>query len=113
MDEFASYLSPSPLKSVRYPNVSFNQVPVIISLVVMVAYIFGGAYLFSNWEDNIGFVDGAYFCFITLTTIGFGDIVSICWCHSHWELARTILNISGWLLAFNLFNTKQIPGILS
>ena len=78
MDEFASYLSPSPLKSVRYPNVSFNQVPVIISLVVMVAYIFGGAYLFSNWEDNIGFVDGAYFCFITLTTIGFGDIVSIC-----------------------------------
>lgn len=48
----------------------------IISLVVMVAYIFGGASLFSTWEDNIGFVDGAYFCFITLTTIGFGDIVS-------------------------------------
>lgn len=48
----------------------------IVSLLIMVAYIFGGAGLFAKWEDNIGFVDGAYFCFITLTTIGFGDIVS-------------------------------------
>ena len=51
------------------------QVPVIISLIIMVGYILGGAALFSQWEDNFTFVDGAYFCFITLTTIGFGDMV--------------------------------------
>ncbi|XP_067930903.1 two pore potassium channel protein sup-9-like [Watersipora subatra] len=41
----------------------------------MVGYILGGAALFSEWEKNISFIDGAYFCFVTLTTIGFGDLV--------------------------------------
>jgi hypothetical protein len=33
-----------------------------------------GALLFSQWE-NWNVLDGAYFCFITFTTIGFGDLV--------------------------------------
>jgi len=37
-------------------------------------YIWGGAVLFAEWEDwNL--LDGSYFCFISLSTIGFGDIV--------------------------------------
>lgn len=27
------------------------------------------------WEEDWGFFEGFYFCFITMTTIGFGDLV--------------------------------------
>ena len=40
----------------------------------MISYICGGAILFGELE-KWGFLDGSYFCFITLTTIGFGDMV--------------------------------------
>ena len=33
-----------------------------------------GAFLFAQWE-SWHVLDGAYFCFITFTTIGFGDLV--------------------------------------
>ncbi|XP_047023294.1 potassium channel subfamily K member 18-like isoform X1 [Helicoverpa zea] len=38
-------------------------------------YLSAGAGLFKMWEDDWTFYDGFYFCFITMTTIGFGDIV--------------------------------------
>jgi Ion channel. len=37
-------------------------------------YICFGAVLFSEWEQW-NFLDSSYFCFISLSTIGFGDIV--------------------------------------
>jgi potassium channel subfamily K member 18 len=40
----------------------------------MVSYICGGALLFSKYEAW-DFLDASYFCFISLSTIGFGDIV--------------------------------------
>ncbi|KFM74853.1 Two pore potassium channel protein sup-9, partial [Stegodyphus mimosarum] len=43
-------------------------------MVILVGYISGGAVLFSLWE-GWGFLDGSYFCFVTLSTIGFGDLV--------------------------------------
>lgn len=49
-------------------------VPLTLCLAIMVGYIWGGAILFSVWEDwNI--LDGSYFCFVSLSTIGFGDFV--------------------------------------
>jgi len=55
---------------------STNQVavPITLSLTVMISYICGGAILFGEWE-GWNFLDGFYFCFITLSTIGFGDIL--------------------------------------
>ncbi|XP_072758263.1 uncharacterized protein Galene [Anoplolepis gracilipes] len=51
-----------------------KPVPIWLCVFLVVSYIFGGAYLFTKREDWL-FLDSAYFCFITLTTIGFGDFV--------------------------------------
>ncbi|XP_035735742.1 uncharacterized protein LOC118447656 isoform X1 [Vespa mandarinia] len=51
-----------------------KPVPIWLCIFLVVSYILGGACLFSKWEKWT-FLDSAYFCFITLTTIGFGDFV--------------------------------------
>lgn len=38
------------------------------------SYILSGAILFGRWEDW-NYLDGSYFCFISLSSIGFGDLV--------------------------------------
>ncbi|KAI9552978.1 hypothetical protein GHT06_020864 [Daphnia sinensis] len=50
-------------------------VPITISLTVMVSYMVGGAVLFQQWETDWDYLDGSYFCFISLSTTGFGDLV--------------------------------------
>lgn len=50
------------------------RVPVPVSLLIIAVYIFGGALMFSVWE-GWDYLEGSYFCFITLSTIGFGDYV--------------------------------------
>ncbi|KAH9525245.1 hypothetical protein Btru_000801 [Bulinus truncatus] len=51
------------------------RVPMSVSLLIVALYIFGGAVLFSVWEAEWDYLIGSYFCFITLSTIGFGDYV--------------------------------------
>jgi len=49
-------------------------VPISLCLIILTAYVFAGSILFSSWE-GWDYLTGSYFCFITLTTIGFGDFV--------------------------------------
>ena len=49
-------------------------VPISICLIIIATYIFAGSVLFTLWEEW-DYLTGSYFCFITLSTIGFGDIV--------------------------------------
>lgn len=46
-----------------------RPVPIWLCVCLVVGYIIAGAFLFERWE-KWEFLDSAYFCFITLTTIG-------------------------------------------
>ncbi|KAH8270759.1 hypothetical protein KR018_000207 [Drosophila ironensis] len=51
-----------------------QQVPISLVLLILMCYICVGTVIFALWE-NWSLVDGAYFCFVTLSTIGYGDFV--------------------------------------
>lgn len=55
-------------------GVKETHVPVYVCLLLVIAYILLGTALFSLWESWDPLTAG-YFCFITLSTIGFGDVV--------------------------------------
>ena len=90
MEESTSSMASGPVGSEEYseeytrvyhtgpvkPTVNLEDVtvPISLCLLVMVSYILGGAMLFSEWE-GWGYLEGFYFSFITLSTIGFGDMV--------------------------------------
>ncbi|XP_055957644.1 two pore potassium channel protein sup-9 [Patella vulgata] len=46
-----------------------------LTFLMLTGYIVGGAIMFGLWEKDWDYLIGSYFCFITLSTIGFGDIV--------------------------------------
>ncbi|GMS88296.1 hypothetical protein PENTCL1PPCAC_10471 [Pristionchus entomophagus] len=72
--ERSDELSLHSLKRGNYGRPSSEKMPVTVGIFIVFAFITGGAILFSVWE-NWNIFDGAYYCFITLSTIGFGDIV--------------------------------------
>jgi hypothetical protein len=43
---------------------------------VLLAWLLAGALMFSSYEDDWSVIDAVYFCFVTGSTIGFGDFVS-------------------------------------
>lgn len=55
-------------------HVQHRQVPFCAPIALLILYLSTGSLLFSLWEDW-PYIDGAYFSFITFTTIGFGDLV--------------------------------------
>lgn len=60
--------------SQQYHSAGSILAPVLLCLCIMLCYICGGAVVLTKLEAWT-FLDGSYFCFMSLSTIGFGDIV--------------------------------------
>ncbi|CAH1784158.1 unnamed protein product [Owenia fusiformis] len=52
----------------------FN-LPVWLAIAITVLYILIGAIMYVQWETNWGYLEAFYFIFISISTIGFGDIL--------------------------------------
>lgn len=65
-DEWIDYTSEMPI---------VRPVPIWLCVFLVIGYIIGGAFYFHRSEPW-SFLDSAYFCFITLTTIGENEISS-------------------------------------
>ncbi|TRY79305.1 hypothetical protein TCAL_02008 [Tigriopus californicus] len=89
-----------------------KEVPVSLCFVVVLAYVMGGSYLFSQ-SEGWALLDSAYFCIVSLTTIGFGDFVpktkkidpelSIAICSTY-----ILFGISLLVMTFNLVQERVI-----
>uniref|UniRef100_T1IJW1 Potassium channel domain-containing protein n=1 Tax=Strigamia maritima TaxID=126957 RepID=T1IJW1_STRMM len=60
--------------AVNEEQMTVQRVPIWLVMTIVSSYIGIGATIFTLWEGWTP-LNGAYFCFITLSTIGFGDLV--------------------------------------
>ncbi|XP_077438649.1 potassium channel subfamily K member 18 isoform X2 [Vanacampus margaritifer] len=84
------------------------NVPFVLILFIVFAYIFLGGLILPVWETEMKGFDPYYFCFITLTTIGFGDIVPH---HPNFFMLTSLFIISGMAvmsMAFKLSQTRLV-----
>ncbi|RXM32639.1 Potassium channel subfamily K member 18, partial [Acipenser ruthenus] len=80
------------------------NVPMTLIVVVVFAYILFGACVLPNWETEWKPFDAFYFCFITLTTIGFGDLVPS---HPNFFMLTSLFIIVGMTIMSMAFKLGQ------
>lgn len=88
--------------SVDYRKVT---IPISVTLSLLSSYLILGAVLFSEWE-NWKLLDGAYFCFVTLATIGLGMSSRIR------SSRKIILSFAGDLVPGKSITSTQVEGKL-
>lgn len=80
------------------------DVPFVLILFIVFAYIFLGGLILPLWETEFKGFDPYYFCFITLTTIGFGDIVPN---HPKYFMLTSLFIIGGMAIMSMAFKLGQ------
>lgn len=80
------------------------DVPFVLIIFIVFAYIFFFGLILPLWETEFKGFDPFYFCFITLTTIGFGDIVPH---HPNYFMVTSLFIIIGMAIMSMAFKLGQ------
>lgn len=80
------------------------DVPFVLIIFIVFAYIFFFGLILPLWETELKGFDPFYFCFITLTTIGFGDIVPN---HPNYFMVTSLFIIVGMAIMSMAFKLGQ------
>uniref|UniRef100_A0A8C6WQ18 Potassium channel, subfamily K, member 18 n=1 Tax=Neogobius melanostomus TaxID=47308 RepID=A0A8C6WQ18_9GOBI len=80
------------------------DVPFLLILLVVLAYVLIIGLILPLWETELDPLDAIYFCFITVTTIGFGDIVPK---HPNYFMLTSLFIISGMAIMSMAFKLSQ------
>lgn len=77
LNTFVTYLLKQIKKCFRMKNTEVSQTDLIFVTMTLSTFIIGvGAFMFTHFE-TWPYLHSLYYCFITLTTIGFGDFVAL------------------------------------
>lgn len=82
----------------------FN-LPISLAFIILLAYIFFGAAIYSIWEEKWSFFEACYFVFISMSTIGFGDYVPQ---HPIYMMMSIIYLVFGLALTSMCINVVQV-----
>ncbi|CAH0763386.1 unnamed protein product [Diatraea saccharalis] len=93
----------TPAPSVFEIDDEFN-LPISVAIVILVIYIFIGAFIYNLWE-NWTFFESFYFVFISMSTIGLGDLVPD---HPHRMMASIMYLVFGLALTSMCINVVQV-----
>ncbi|KAJ0004849.1 hypothetical protein NQD34_011063 [Periophthalmus magnuspinnatus] len=80
------------------------DVPFALILFLVFAYILLVGLVLPLWETELSGFDAFYFCFITVTTIGFGDIIPK---HPNYFMLTSLFIISGMAIVSMAFKLSQ------
>lgn len=103
----ASTLSRPTCDSPTLPDMEIDDefnLPISLALSILIIYMLIGAAVYNLWEEW-GFFNAFYFVFISMSTIGFGDLVPD---HPMFMMASIIYLIFGLALTSMCINVVQI-----
>lgn len=85
-------------------NMDKLDVPLLLIIFIVFAYVLLAGLVLPLWETQLTGFDAFYFCFITLTTIGFGDIVPQ---HPNYFMLTSLFIVSGMAIMSMAFKLSQ------
>uniref|UniRef100_A0A915J9D5 Potassium channel domain-containing protein n=1 Tax=Romanomermis culicivorax TaxID=13658 RepID=A0A915J9D5_ROMCU len=86
------------------------RLPWLMVMFVLVTYAALGAFLFHLWE-GWDYFESFYFCFVTMATVGFGDIVPTQQVYMFFTIAYILIGLALTTMCIDLAGTEYIDKI--